>query len=241
VARPARKSEFWRAVRDRVSLRARFGPVVGTNLIQHTTPKKKTMTLLELWKNACKDLIIRHPDPEVKPVLTWQDNCDFSGCDCQQGRAAMYITFDVKDTRDQLLILKDFRVPASFDCWPGAVLARELVLCVWLAYITHETMELVTMRSPPPTLHSVWDGYHINSRVVCPHTAMDTRVYCVINRSTTLGYLSMLYPDDVAKSKLDKAVLDHASEYSKPTPESPWVREYMVDEVKRYMVDEVKR
>jgi len=226
VARPASKSEFWRTVRDRASLRARFGHVVGTSLIQRTIPKKKTMTLHDLWKNACKDLVIRHPDPDVKPVLTWRDNCGFLGCDCQNCRVAMSIVFDVKDTRNQSLILKDFCVPASFDCWPGAVLARELVLCVWLGYIMHETMELVTTGSPSPNLSSAWDNDHTKARVVCPHTAMDTRIYCVINRNNTLGYLSMLYPDDVAKSKLDKAVLDHASE-------SPWVRKYMVDEAKR--------
>lgn len=141
-----------------------------------------------LWEDVCREVTIRHPDPNCEVTTFVDDDGDHITINMRM--------WNLRDTADldrryssmseweyrymrSRTPMKTFTTKLRTAVWPGKELARIAIVGAWALYIQHETLELVTRNLP-----------HRNSveRVVDPHgydqlgthinELMDRTFYC---------------------------------------------------------------
>lgn len=98
-----------------------------------------TSETVRLWADALAPLVLRHPCPTSKPVVTLSDH----GTDA-------YLTLEVEDAIDTRTGEPHERNPllisqVRLTYFPGTRLARQWLAAAWAGLAQHEALELVTL------------------------------------------------------------------------------------------------
>lgn len=117
------------------------------------------------WSVLNAAINLRHPDPTVTVDTHIVENW-YSG-----GLGMAYEICNVQDTTDPTKRFPTFRHAAKLPEWRDAKSGTDFLLGVWMSYIMHETLELVTWQHTPAYLPLYGTG-----RILDPHDANDPRV-----------------------------------------------------------------
>lgn len=88
------------------------------------------------WADALADVIVRHPNRAVTPVMRLQD-----------GHVPV-LSFELEANQcsnDDSVISPFHITDVQLHCFPGVVAARAWVAAAWACFAHHEAMELVTV------------------------------------------------------------------------------------------------
>lgn len=107
----------------------------------------REVALERLWRHALRDIRVRHPDPRVHVSIS-----------VRPAHEAVRVTFDMyglRDTTSEGLVgdytpgsgRRGFHADLLTSDWPGVKMARMAAIGAWVAYINHEALELVTVRT----------------------------------------------------------------------------------------------
>lgn len=122
-------------------------PPTPVDLKRERTAKWKA--LANLWRDAARELNVRHADPRVRveiSVLPWSDNYEKR----DYAANACIINFEMRNLRDTGT--RDKIIPGAFILqgtptgWPGRRAAQIYLSALWALFGIHENLELITHR-----------------------------------------------------------------------------------------------
>lgn len=92
--------------------------------------------LTRLWADALADVIVRHPNRNITPILTLEDS----------GEPNLHFELDHNPSSDADETISPFRITnVRLTFFPGVDLARKWLAAAWACFLQHEALELVTI------------------------------------------------------------------------------------------------
>lgn len=92
--------------------------------------------LTRLWAAALADVIVRHPNRGITPLLTLDDSVE----------PVLHLELDANPSSDADETIAPFRITnVRLTFFPGATLARMWLAAAWGCFLQHEALELVTV------------------------------------------------------------------------------------------------
>jgi hypothetical protein len=139
--------------------------LLAPDLDNHTPEfEVRKRALNNLWRSVTGSLDFRHPDPNVHVEIVTKGIAN----DDRYIRINIEMR-NLRDTRDLDRIQSSneqtwaFGMPLDATLWPGRRLAEVALAGTWVAYLSHETLELAQRRPMPG------DPAHMRRALVDPH------------------------------------------------------------------------
>lgn len=92
--------------------------------------------LTRLWADALTDVIVRHPNRNISPILTLDDGSE----------PILHFELDSNPSSNSDEAITPFRITnVRLTYFPGVDLARKWLAAAWACFLQHEALELVTI------------------------------------------------------------------------------------------------
>lgn len=92
--------------------------------------------LTRQWADALEHVVVRHPNRNIKPILTLDDG----------PMPNLHFELDHNPSSDSDERISPFRITnVKLAFFPGAKLARMWLAAAWACFLQHEALELVTL------------------------------------------------------------------------------------------------
>jgi hypothetical protein len=159
------------------------------------TVTRRESKLTRLWADALADVIIRHPDRSVTPLITLDDDPE----------PVLHMELDAVANNETDETISPFRITnVRLTYWPGVRAARAWLSAAWLAFMAHEALELVTVGD-------------IKTRCLDPHAsraALDhvfhTGMPFALTPETMLAALCLAVPRQEAEALMQESLAEVA-------------------------------